>query len=130
MGGKSGLDLTLNGVTCPWNTLAVWDVQKLAQIGFPLVAEGVIDGQAGVEEVSAVAVHQKFGGPRSRLAKLVKFKESDVLWHTDFSTPERIDWHKRKMFSKVQRAQAHLTSLEGVTGFVQHIVHGEDAMCL
>ena len=30
----------LNGRTCPWNTLALWNLKKLVQ-GFPLVADGI-----------------------------------------------------------------------------------------
>lgn len=40
----------LRGRTCPWNTVAVWNVSKLSLIGFPLVGDGVMSGS----EVSAV----------------------------------------------------------------------------
>ena len=32
----------LRGRTCPWNTAAIWNVSKLALIGFPLVGDGVV----------------------------------------------------------------------------------------
>lgn len=32
----------LRGRTCPWNTAALWNVRKLALIGFPLVGDGVV----------------------------------------------------------------------------------------
>jgi len=31
----------LTGITCPWNTAAIWRVPKLALTGFPLLAEGI-----------------------------------------------------------------------------------------
>jgi hypothetical protein len=37
----------LTGRTTPWNTLAVWNVPKLALTGFPLVSDGVIANKDG-----------------------------------------------------------------------------------
>lgn len=42
---------TLRGRTCPWNTAALWNVSKLALIGFPMIGDGVPShsGTDGVE---------------------------------------------------------------------------------
>ncbi|GLE09401.1 hypothetical protein PINS_up021010 [Pythium insidiosum] len=52
----------LDGLSTPWNTLALWDLRQLAKIGFPLVGDGLgVDGgaaTAGVEEVSTIALYQ------------------------------------------------------------------------
>ena len=37
---SSSVSLPLRGRTCPWNTMAMWDVQKLSLTGFPLIGDG------------------------------------------------------------------------------------------
>lgn len=39
-GGSIGREVELNGRTCPWNTLALWNIKKMI-LGFPLVADGI-----------------------------------------------------------------------------------------
>jgi len=36
----STVSVPLRGRTCPWNTMAMWDVQKLGLTGFPLIGDG------------------------------------------------------------------------------------------
>ena len=111
----------LNGRTTPWNTLAVWNVSKLALTGFALVAEGVHapNPAVGVEEVSTIAVLQKVLGGSKAKAKLVPLV--DVQWDQQFEDEERRKWHEAKMNSKLERAQRHLDLL-GLTGTVHHVV--------
>ena len=88
----------LRGRTCPWNTLALWRVSLLSLTGFPLVADGREGVDAGVEEVSAVAL-LKHLRPDAR-ALLVSFKaDGGVQWNVEsaFEDPERRAWHERKM---------------------------------
>lgn len=120
----------LTGRTTPWNTLALWNVQLLAQTGFPGVAEGWVYGTGeggagrkaiapGVEEASAIALLQALK-PGAARAKLVRVP--GVAWSTTFSDPERRAWHERKMQSKLERAAQHLGVL-GVGGAtVEHLV--------
>jgi hypothetical protein len=116
----------LNGRTSPWNTLAMWNVDKLALTGFPMVAEGVhrdeVDGKpiaAGVEEVSAIALLQKMLGAESAKAKLLPLQ--DVQWRRDFDEDdERRRYHEQKMQSKVERPAKHLKLL-GLEGYVEHL---------
>lgn len=113
----------LNGLTSPWNTLAIWDVSKLTLTGFPLVAEGLhtlSDGThvaAGVEEVSAIALLQSLLGPERAKAKLVPLP--DIVWDQTFKDPERQKWHLRKMESKMERPATHLELLQ-LKGVVEH----------
>jgi hypothetical protein len=115
----------LNGRTSPWNTLALWNVSKLALTGFSLVAEGLHipspDNPAavGVEEVSTIAVLQHILGIDQAKAKLVALP--DVQWDQQFEDEERRKWHEAKMNSKLERAQRHLDLL-GLTGIVRHVV--------
>ncbi|KAL2915258.1 hypothetical protein HK105_205123 [Polyrhizophydium stewartii] len=100
----------LDGVTTPWNTLALWSVSKLALTGFLMVAEGIqvhpgIEG--GVEEVSAIAVLQRLLNPAHARAVLVRFSEDSTSWATE---------------CKVARPAAHLSmlSLDGFEALVEH----------
>ncbi|TPX49966.1 hypothetical protein SeMB42_g00568 [Synchytrium endobioticum] len=114
----------LNGVTAPWNTLALWSVKKLALTGFLLVAEGLYGVAGGVEEVSVIALHQTIR-PTSSKAKLIKIKDEPVdCWTTDWTEPGRREWHATKMASKISRPAAHVDLLNlGDLGVVEHIEH-------
>lgn len=100
----------LTGRTCPWNTLAMWNVPKLARTGFQLVSETSTD--AGIEEVAAVAVQQVLFGRDQTKAKLISVE--GVEWDTTSwaADPARIEWHRRKMESKNTRAASQLQRLE------------------
>ena len=42
----------LRGRTCPWNTFAIWNIDILALIGFPMIADGtMMDRSIGGVEV-------------------------------------------------------------------------------
>ncbi|KAJ3290584.1 hypothetical protein HDU76_007376, partial [Blyttiomyces sp. JEL0837] len=78
--------LPLTGITTPWNTLAIWNVRKLALTGFLAVAEGfaAFATVGGVEEVSVIALHQLLH-PTTSKAKLAKFKSDkpDDGWQAE-----------------------------------------------
>lgn len=113
----------LSGTTSPWNTLAVWDLKKLALTGFQLVSDGLLtddkeEPSFGVEEVVAIALLQKVMGKENAKAKLVSLKNVD--WRVDsFEDPERRKWQEEKMKSKDIRAQRQL-DLMGLAGEVYH----------
>jgi hypothetical protein len=115
----------LSGITCPWNTLAIWNTAKLALTGFPLVAEGIhnlSDGSrvsGGVEEVSAISLIQNVLGPDLARAKLIPL--SDFSWNQTFSDEDRREWHEQKMKSKLQRPAKHLELLNLEDGVVEHL---------
>ncbi len=45
---SSGENL-LRGRTCPWNTAAIWNVKAISLVGFPLIGDGSLDMEGGVE---------------------------------------------------------------------------------
>lgn len=117
-----GIPTALNGRTTPWNTLALWDLKKLALTGFQLVSEGVHctsnePSWAGVEEVVAIAVLQKLLGSENAVAKLVP--TDGVEWDQTFDDPARQQWHEQKMKSKLERAAKQL-EITGLQGIVHH----------
>ena len=116
-------EVALTGRTTPWNTLALWNLPKLALTGFLLVSEGLHpddgkEGAAGVEEVCTIATLQKLLPPNTAQAKLLSI--SGVQWGQDFGDDEgRKEWHERKMMSKITRAKRQL-DLMGLSGTVLH----------
>jgi hypothetical protein len=123
--GRNEKVVELNGRTCPWNTLALWNLNKLI-LGFPLLADGVhtlSDGSpiaAGIEEFSTVLIHQKIMGDGKAKAKLIKV--SGVEWEQSFDgDEERRKWHETKMKSKTTRAETHRRLLGGGKGFAIHL---------
>lgn len=129
--GNRPQTVALNGRTTPWNTLAVWNLPKLALTGFQLISDGLasdlapppVDGapplinMGGVEETVTIALLQKLLGPTHAVAKLVAVP--DVTWNEKFDDPARQEWHDQKMASKLGRAQRQMDLL-GLTGKVQH----------
>lgn len=107
---ETGALLELNGLTTPWNTLALWDLARLAMIGFPLIGDGLkIDATcscAGVEEVSTIALYQQLF-PSSSTAKVIHVP--GIAWQVDnFESAERRAWQEKKMASKLQRAEQQM----------------------
>jgi hypothetical protein len=39
--GREGCRVVLRGRTCPWNTCAMWRLDKLGVMGFPLIGDGI-----------------------------------------------------------------------------------------
>lgn len=99
--------------TTPWNTLCVWNLEKLSLIGFASISD--LGKSAGIEECVVIALLQKLF-PKS-VAKLVKLEE--ISWEETFTDEERRKWHEEKMKSKVERAAHQLNEL-GLSGTVLH----------
>lgn len=114
---KRGENVVLTGRTCPWNTLAIWNVPKLSQTGFVMISD--LGSAGGVEECAAVALQQKLFSVSDRKAKLVQLKEI-CTWQETFDDEERKKWHELKMKSKLERAQQQLTTLALCGGSVLH----------
>jgi hypothetical protein len=121
----ASLVVPLNGRTSPWNTLAVWNLKKLAITGFQLVSDALITDDdknrepwyAGIEEVVAIALLQTLLGRDQARAKLVHVP--GITWDQTFDDPERKKWHEYKMESKATRA-AHQLELTNIDGEVIH----------
>lgn len=112
----------LDGCTTPWNTLALWDLARLALVGFPLLGDALtLDAaSAGVEEVATIALYQQLF-PDASTAKLCAVPGID--WHVDaFANDERRRWHAQKMASKRERAEAQMVHFGLATrGTVCHL---------
>ena len=107
-------EVPLTGRTTPWNTLCVWNLDKLSLMGFSTVSD--LGTSAGVEECIAIALLQKIF-PKSE-ARLVKV--TDIEWEESFQQDEeRRKWHDEKMRSKIERAE-HQLKLLGLSGTVVH----------
>ncbi|KAE8911158.1 hypothetical protein PF005_g17669 [Phytophthora fragariae] len=119
----------LSGLTSPWNTLALWNLEQLTKVGVALMGDALrleVDGigsAAGIEEVATIAMYQQLYANSSSptTAKLVRV--SSIAWQVDgLDDPERLAWHKKKMASKQQRAAAQLAHFGGVApGRVYHL---------
>ena len=122
-----GTVVELTGRTCPWNTLAIWNLKQLAITGFPLLADGLhlnddgSPGAAGIEEFSTILLHQRIFEPQGPVkAKLVKITQG-LNWEQTFQDEERKKWHEFKMQTKYTRAKQHRKLLGGLTGSVVHL---------
>ncbi len=131
----------LRGRTCPWNTCAVWKVDRLGLIGYPLIGDGTGENRSigGVEvrvfakslssvshmhqqEVTAITLYQVlYPDAYGILVRFASSQESD--WKTDFQEIERIQYHEKKMRSKDERPGAQLKLLNTRVTQVLHIVH-------
>lgn len=112
----------LNGWNTPWNTLALWNLQKLGLSGFMTISSGNIIGiPGGVEEVVAISVLQHLQ-PSQMKAKLIGL--SSVHWDASWECEYRTKYHETKMASKEQRAYSQLDILNIKDGTV--IVCGEE----
>lgn len=110
----NGQIVSLTGRTTPWNTLCVWNLDKLSMVGFASVSD--LGASAGVEECVAIALLQKLF-PNASTAKLVKLEE--IKWEESFDDDERRKWHEKKMKSKLERATVQLELLN-LSGSVLH----------
>ena len=113
----------LNGRTTPWNTLALWNLRKLATTGFLLISDGHLtsagtDPSYGVEEVITIALLQQLLGKERAVAKLVPVP--GVSWDANFGAdPDRQKWHESKMESKKSRAARQMEIMK-LSGVVHH----------
>ncbi|RUM45365.1 MAG: hypothetical protein DSY46_03075 [Hydrogenimonas sp.] len=115
--------VALTGWTTPWNTLALWNLQKLGLTGFLTVSSGNLPGiPGGVEEVVTISLLQTLH-PEVMDAKMVELKS--VTWQTQWSCKEREAYHAAKMASKNERAEKQLKAL-GIEPGIVTIVKDED----
>lgn len=99
----------IHGWNCPWNTLALWDLEKLALTGFLSVSSGNVNGvEGGIEELATISLLQKLK-PSEMNAKLVSLPS--LFWETSWTCRERERYHQRKMDSKDERAKVQLEKL-------------------
>lgn len=114
----------LTGLTCPWNTFAVWNVEKLGRTGFLPISDGVpplTPEAAGVEELAAIALIQMLF-PMNAAAKLLKVHSSLYSWDINFKCEARLALHQKKMKSKLDRPKRQLLAMGEISsGQTLHI---------
>ena len=114
--GQQNETCTIDGWTSPWNTLAMWNLEKLALTGFLTISSGNLgDIKGGIEEVVSISLLQKLH-PNNMKAKIIKL--SSVVWNTKWSSAERSAYHQKKMASKDERSQIQLKRLGVEAGTV------------
>lgn len=114
--GKDCGKQALNGWNTPWNTLALWNLQKLGLTGFLTISSGNINGiPGGVEEVVAISFLQHLQPERMK-AKLISL--DSVVWDVSWECEHRVKYHESKMASKEERAFAQLDILNIKDGSV------------
>ena len=116
----------LCGRKCPWNTCAIWALNKLGLIGFPMIGDGYgpsIPG--GVEEVSAIALAQMLNDTWQAKLLRLEVEGGTLTWHTSFASEERRLYHEKKMASKDSRPASQMLALGGAVGpgRVVHVIH-------
>ncbi len=96
------------GLTVPWNTFALWNLDHLAKFGFALAGDAPFDPttkQAGVEEVVAIALYQKLSQLSAKLVSIPGFYKE---WNFDGWDQARLDAHHAKLAAKLPRPAAQL----------------------
>lgn len=91
-----------NGRQVPWNTLALYNTERVARVGVPIIGDLPFDpANAGVEELMTLAVAQKIWPKLT--AKLVSLPAMSAMWDQSGWDQDRIATHEKKMASKVSR---------------------------
>lgn len=100
---------SINGWNSPWNTLALWDIEKLGLTGFLSISSGNLeDIPGGIEEVVTISLLQQLKKDEMK-AKVIDLKS--VVWNTKWDSKEREEYHAKKMQTKNARSQVQLEKL-------------------
>lgn len=114
-GGTPGVK-PIDGLTTPWNTLALWNLDKLSKTGFVEASSGVQGGMlGGMEEVSTISLLQH-PFPDHAKAKVVTLPH--VQWNVSWNDDQRSRYHRQKMITKRERAEMQLQHLQVPRGLV------------
>lgn len=109
----------INGWNSPWNTLALWNLEKLSLTGFLSISSGNIeDVPGGIEEVVTISLLQQLK-PNTMNAKVINL--SSVVWNTTWESNKREEYHEEKMNSKNTRSKIQLEKLGVQAGHVMMI---------
>lgn len=108
----------IEGRTCPWNTFAIWNVNHLGLLGFPMVGDGMGTDASGVEEVTTINLLQTINSNLQAILLSCK----GVEWKTEFQDEKRQQYHDEKMKSKNERPEKQMKLLGIKPGTVNHII--------
>lgn len=110
-----------SGLQIPWNTCALWSIDRLVHTGFVLAADSLHDpDNAGMEEMGTI-IAQQILWPGKAVAKLVDPKEGDLVLNTHGWNIKRQDRYMKNLTSKNARSEAQLKRLSLPTPAVVHI---------
>lgn len=115
-----------NGNQMPWNTMAMWSVERLMfYCGFPSSGDWPADPKmAGVEEFDVLALACNNGIPQESPAVLLRIPEFDGYksWNTDGWDAARHEAHAKKIASKIARPEFRKQQMGWTEGpYVIHI---------
>ncbi|MEL6342984.1 MAG: hypothetical protein AAFV53_07605 [Myxococcota bacterium] len=100
--------MTLRGLNCPWNTLALWRLDYLGRFGFPMTADSLLpEFDGGMEEAGAISLLQHLDPS----LEAILMPAPGVVWHTQWADPTRRRYHEQKLASKDARAAQLLRAL-------------------
>ena len=99
----------INGWNSPWNTLAIWNIEKLGLTGFLSISSGNLeDIPGGIEEVVTISLLQQLKQGEMK-AKVIDLQS--VEWNTQWDSEQREEYHAKKMKTKNERSQVQLEKL-------------------
>jgi len=100
---------TITGWNSPWNTLAIWNLEKLGLTGFLSISSGNLeDIPGGMEEVVTISLLQQLKQGEMK-AKVIALQSVD--WNTKWDSKEREIYHIKKIQTKNERSQLQLEKL-------------------
>lgn len=109
-----------SGLQIPWNTYALWSVERLVHTGFVLAADSLHDpDNAGMEEMGTIAAQQILW-PGKAVAKLIAPHPEDLVLNTHGWNIKRHERYVRNLESKNARSAAQLNRLLLPTPDVYH----------
>ena len=99
----------IDGWSSPWNTLALWNIEKLGLTGFLSISSGNLENiPGGIEEVVTISLLQQL---KLNMMKAKLINLPSVVWETSWDCDKREEYHEKKMRSKDKRAKIQLEKL-------------------
>lgn len=118
--GERVLVKRASGLQIPWNTCAMWSIDRLIHTGFVLAADSLHDpDNAGMEEMGTIAAQQILWEGNA-VAKLVTPHHDDLVLNTHGWNIKRHERWLRNLESKNSRSAMQLERLSLPTPEVYH----------
>lgn len=119
--GERVLVQRASGLQIPWNTCAMWSIERLVHTGFVLAADSLNDpDNAGMEEMGTIAAQQILWTGKA-IAKLISPRQGDLVLNTHGWNIKRHERYLRNLESKNARSAAQLDRLLLPTPDVYHV---------
>lgn len=119
--GERVLVQRASGLQIPWNTCAMWSVERLVHTGFVLAADSLHDpDNAGMEEMGTIAAQQILW-PGKAVAKLITPRNGDLVLNIHGWNIKRHERWLCNLESKNSRSAIQLDRLSLPTPDVYHL---------